>query len=408
MSKNNKNSNVKVTSNNYDVELKISNFKEKFNVKHKMNKKDKLEVSIKDKCKEYKLTLKETKNKIKVKQIKVIEDIKGEKKETLVSLDKIEYIDDFEIKVRDFYVPVTVLLNPVLELYYDAKKINTEMKANKARVSMKKGKYTVDCTVTKEDYMIETSVLSLDELKELYDENDDNKLGIYLEFLKRNHEQEDETVDVKNIEAVVIESKNEIDDLNNKYEKELKALQEKYEKEKEQLKKKINNKIKGEKSEENDYTLTDALCNVFEDYNKKELFIKLYDADTDNFDKAISRVVVSNNYLLAPVLKVLYNKLSNGTENEKYRANKIKSYIIDGQMDNKIRKQRNTKDLLNEAAKGTLDNYKLNTITRAMKFGEKIKAMSIKASSDDIYEVLASKDKYDAKYILPTVLDAMK
>ena len=234
MSKNNKNSNVKVTSNNYDVELKISNFKEKFNVKHKMNKKDKLEVSIKDKCKEYKLTLKETKNKIKVKQIKVIEDIKGEKKETLVSLDKIEYIDDFEIKVRDFYVPVTVLLNPVLELYYDAKKINTEMKANKARVSMKKGKYTVDCTVTKEDYMIETSVLSLDELKELYDENDDNKLGIYLEFLKRNHEQEDETVDVKNIEAVVIESKNEIDDLNNKYEKELKALQEKYEKEKEQ------------------------------------------------------------------------------------------------------------------------------------------------------------------------------
>ena len=159
MSKNNKNKNVKVVQSNYDVELKINNFSEKFNVSHKMTKKDKLEITIKDKIKTFKLSLKETKSKIQVKQIKIVEKIENKSKETLVSLDKIEYVDDFEIKVRDFYVPVTVLINPVLELYYDIEKINTEMKANKDRMKMKKNRYVIDASIKKEGYIVESSAL---------------------------------------------------------------------------------------------------------------------------------------------------------------------------------------------------------------------------------------------------------
>ena len=63
---------------------------------------------------------------------------------------------------------------------------------------------------------------------------------------------------------------------------------------------------------------------------------------------------------------------------------------------------------LNEAAKGTLDNYSLNVISRAKKFGEKIKFMSLHPTSDEVYEVLCSKDKHDAAYILSTVMAAIE
>ena len=150
-----KNNDVRVVPNNYDVELNINNFSEKFNIKHKMGKKDKLEILVKDNKKTDSLVLKEAKEKLKVKQIKVIETIDNKQKETSINLSKIEFVDDFEIKVRDFYVPITILINPVLEVYYDVDKIDTEMKPNKSRMKMKKNKYTIDCSIKKEGYIVE-------------------------------------------------------------------------------------------------------------------------------------------------------------------------------------------------------------------------------------------------------------
>ena len=409
-----KNNNVRVVPNNYDVELKINNFSEKFNIKHKMGKKDKLEIMIKDNMKTYKLTLKETKEKLKVKQIKVIETIDNKQKETSINLSKIEFVDDFEIKVRDFYVPVTILINPVLEVYYDVDKIDTEMKPNKSRMKMKKGnKYIIDCSIKKEGYIVESSALSIEELKELYDEDKDNELGVYLEYLKRNHEQEDEEIENESVDE---EAKSEIDILYEQIEETFNQLKEKVgteftQKIKEQIKNQVIEKAKEmgieEKSIEEPVIekipLTDALCNVFEDCGKKVMFFNIYEADKENFDKAITNIVINNKGLIEPVLKVLDNKITNGTTNEKIRAKIMKNNITKINVSDKERMI----SKLNEAAKGTLDNYSLNVISRAKKFGEKIKFMSLHPTSDEVYEVLCSKDKHDAAYILSTVMAAI-
>ena len=409
-----KNNNVRVVPNNYDVELKINNFSEKFNIKHKMGKKDKLEIMIKDNMKTYKLTLKETKEKLKVKQIKVIETIDNKQKETSINLSKIEFVDDFEIKVRDFYVPVTILINPVLEVYYDVDKIDTEMKPNKSRMKMKKNRYVIDCSIKKEGYIVESSALSIEELKELYDEDKDNELGVYLEYLKRNHEQEDEEIEN---ESVGEEAKSEIDILYEQIEETFNQLKEKVgteftQKIKEQIKNQVIEKAKEmgieEKSIEEPVIekipLTDALCNVFEDCGKKVMFFNIYDADKENFDKAITNIIINNKGLIEPVLKVLDNKITNGTTNEKIRAKIMKNNITKINVSDKERMI----SKLNEAAKGTLDNYSLNVISRAKKFGEKIKFMSLHPTSDEVYEVLCSKDKHDAAYILSTVMAAIE
>ena len=409
-----KNNNVRVVLNNYDVELKINNFSEKFNIKHKMGKKDKLEIMIKDNMKTYKLTLKETKEKLKVKQIKVIETIDNKQKETSINLSKIEFVDDFEIKVRDFYVPVTILINPVLEVYYDVDKIDTEMKPNKSRMKMKKNRYVIDCSIKKEGYIVESSALSIEELKELYDEDKDNELGVYLEYLKRNHEQEDEEIENESVDE---ETKSEIDILYEQIEETFNQLKEKVgteftQKIKEQIKNQVIEKAKEmgieEKSIEEPVIekipLTDALCNVFEDCGKKVMFFNIYDADKENFDKAITNIIINNKGLIEPVLKVLDNKITNGTTNEKIRAKIMKNNITKINVSDKERMI----SKLNEAAKGTLDNYSLNVISRAKKFGEKIKFMSLHPTSDEVYEVLYSKDKHDAAYILSTVMAAIE
>ena len=409
-----KNNDVRVVPNNYDVELKINNFSEKFNIKHKMGKKDKLEIMVKDNKKTYKLTLKETKEKLKVKQIKVIETIDNKQKETSINLSKIEFVDDFEIKVRDFYVPVTILINPVLEVYYDVDKIDTEMKPNKSRMKMKKNRYVIDCSIKKEGYIVESSALSIEELKELYDEDKDNELGVYLEYLKRNHEQEDEEIENESVDE---ETKSEIDILYEQIEETFNQLKEKVgteftQKIKEQIKNQVIEKAKEmgieEKSIEEPVIekipLTDALCNVFEDCGKKVMFFNIYDADKENFDKAITNIVINNKGLIEPVLKVLDNKITNGTTDEKIRAKIMKNNITKINVSDKERMI----SKLNEAAKGTLDNYSLNVISRAKKFGEKIKFMSLHPTSDEVYEVLYSKDKHDAAYILSTVMAAIE
>lgn len=287
--------NVKITSNNYDVELKINNSISKFNVKHKMDKKEKLLVTIKQDDKTYVLKLKETKNKIKVKGIEIT--VNGMTSD--LSLDGIEFIDNFEIKVHGFYVPVTVLINPVLELYYDSKKIDTEMKANKAKVKMKKNKYTVDCSVRKEDYVVETSALSIEELKELYDEDENNRLGVYLEFLKRQHELEEETAQemFDEMKDVIEESQDEIDKLN-----------EKHKKEKEELNKKIQDKLNDKKEKmkykEERVPLVDLLCSVFEDCGKKEIYMEAYEKGNDEIIKVIKDLIEEK-----PELKHIINKM---------------------------------------------------------------------------------------------------
>lgn len=409
-----KNNDVRVVPNNYDVELKINNFSEKFNIKHKMGKKGKLEIMIKDNMKTYKMTLKEAKEKLKVKQIKVIETIDNKQKETSINLSKIEFVDDFEIKVRDFYVPVTILINPVLEVYYDVDKIDTEMKPNKSRMKMKKNRYVIDCSIKKEGYIVESSALSIEELKELYDEDKDNQLGVYLEYLKRHHEQEDEEIENESVDE---EAKSEIDILYEQIEETFNQLKEKVgteftQKIKEQIKNQVIEKAKEMDIEEKSIEepviekmpLTDALCNVFEDCGKKVMFFNIYDADKENFDKAITNIIINNKCLIEPVLKVLDNKITNGTTNEKIRAKIMKNNITKINVSDKERMI----SKLNEAAKGTLDNYSLNVISRAKKFGEKIKFMSLHPTSDEVYEVLCSKDKHDAAYILSTVMAAIE
>ena len=312
MSKNNKNSNVKVTTNNYDVELKINNSTHKFNVKHKMDKKDKLLVTIKQQDKTYVLKLKESKNKIKVKGIQISVETKDNTLTDNLPLDNIDFIDDFEIKVANFYVPITILINPVLELYYDAKKIKTEMKANKTKVKMKKNKYTIDCTVRKEDYVVDTNALTVEELRELFDEDENNKLGVYLEFLKRHHEQEEEEEKevLDDVKDIIEEGQEEIDKLN-----------EKHKKEKEELHDKINKKINDKKEKmknrkEEKVPLVDLICSVFEDCGKKEIFMKAYDKGKDEMVKVIKDLVKDKPEIEHVIIKMLDIKIEQNDEVE--------------------------------------------------------------------------------------------
>ena len=411
MSKNNKNKNVKVVPNNYDVELKINNFNETFNIKHKMGKKGKLEIEIKDK--------------IKVKQIKVSETIDNKEKETCINLSKIEFVDDFEVKVRDFYVPVTVLINPVLELYYDVDKIDTEMKANKDRMKMKKNRYVVDCSIRKEGYIIESSALSVEELEELYKENDDNKLGVYLEYLKRKHEQEDEVVEnIDNtvdqevinevaIEKLVKENVEKIEELKKKHKEEIEALNKKHDEEVKALKDMIGkeiectkeeNKIINETSEE---SLVDALCAVFENAGKKDEYMKLYES-SKNFNTDIIDLILTNK--LSDLSLAILNDRLNDKDAKEIKDNLINKINETKEKESKpkdsecISDETNIEKLI-KAAQGTFNDYDINIVKRSHLFGNKIKEMGFTPTDEEIIEVIKI---YVDDYMAPIIVNDIK
>lgn len=425
MSKNNKNKNVRVVQSNYDVELKINNFSEKFNVSHKMTKNDKLEITIKDKIKTFKLSLKETKSKIKVKQIKIVEKIESKSKETSVSLDKIEYVDDFEIKVRDFYVPVTVLINPVLELYYDIEKINTEMKANKDRMKMKKNKYVIDCSIKKEGYIVESSALSVEELEELYKENDDNKLGVYLEYLKRRHEQEDEVVEnvVENVDQEVInevaieklvkENVEKIEELKKKHNEEIEALNKKHAEEIKTLKDMIGKEIESTKEENkiinetSEETLIDALCAVFENAGKKDEYMKLYES-SKNFNTDIIDLILTNK--LSDLSLAILNDRLNDKDAKEIKDNLINKINETKEKESKSKDNECNSDETNierliKAAQGTFNDYDINIVKRSHLFGNKIKEMGFTPTDEEIIEVIQI---YVDDYMAPIIVNDIK
>lgn len=425
MSKNNKNKNVRVVQSNYDVELKINNFSEKFNVSHKMTKNDKLEITIKDKIKTFKLSLKETKSKIKVKQIKIVEKIESKSKETSVSLDKIEYVDDFEIKVRDFYVPVTVLINPVLELYYDIEKINTEMKANKDRMKMKKNKYVIDCSIKKEGYIVESSALSVEELEELYKENDDNKLGVYLEYLKRRHEQEDEVVEnvVENVDQEVInevaieklvkENVEKIEELKKKHNEEVEALNKKHAEEIKTLKDMIGKEIESTKEENkiinetSEETLIDALCAVFENAGKKDEYMKLYES-SKNFNTDIIDLILTNK--LSDLSLAILNDRLNDKDAKEIKDNLINKINETKEKESKSKDNECNSDETNierliKAAQGTFNDYDINIVKRSHLFGNKIKEMGFTPTDEEIIEVIQI---YVDDYMAPIIVNDIK
>ena len=425
MSKNNKNKNVKVVQSNYDVELKINNFSETFNIRHKMGKKDKLEILIKDNKKTYSLVLKETKEKLKVRQIKVIETIDNKEKETYINLSKIEFVDDFEIKVRDFYVPITILINPVLELYYDISKIDTEMKPNKSRMKMKKNRYVIDCSIRKEGYIVESSALSVDELEELYDENDDNKLGVYLEYLKRKHEQEDEVVEniVENVDQEVInevaieklvkENVEKIESLKKKHKEEIEALNKKHDEEVKALKDMIGkeiectkeeNKIINETSEE---TLVDALCAVFENAGKKDEYMKLYES-SKNFNTDIIDLILTNK--LSDLSLAILNDRLNDKDAKEIKDNLINKINVNKEKESKSKDNECVSDESNierliKAAQGTFNDYDINIVKRSHLFGNKIKEMGFTPTDEEIIEVIKI---YVDDYMAPIVINDIK
>ena len=425
MSKNNKNKNVKVVQSNYDVELKINNFSETFNIRHKMGKKDKLEILIKDNKKTYSLVLKETKEKLKVRQIKVIETIDNKEKETYINLSKIEFVDDFEIKVRDFYVPITILINPVLELYYDISKIDTEMKPNKSRMKMKKNRYVIDCSIRKEGYIVESSALSVDELEELYDENDDNKLGVYLEYLKRKHEQEDEVVEniVENVDQEVInevaieklvkENVEKIEELKKKHKEEIEALNKKHDEEVKALKDMIGkeiectkeeNKIINETSEE---SLVDALCAVFENAGKKDEYMKLYES-SKNFNTDIIDLILTNK--LSDLSLAILNDRLNDKDAKEIKDNLINKINVNKEKESKSKDNECVSDETNierliKAAQGTFNDYDINIVKRSHLFGNKIKEMGFTPTDEEIIEVIKI---YVDDYMAPIVINDIK
>ena len=427
MSKNNKNKNVKVVQSNYDVELKINNFSETFNIRHKMGKKDKLEILIKDNKKTYSLVLKETKEKLKVRQIKVIETIDNKEKETYINLSKIEFVDDFEIKVRDFYVPVTILINPVLELYYDISKIDTEMKPNKSRMKMKKNRYAIDCSIRKEGYIVESSALSVEELEELYDENDDNKLGVYLEYLKRKHEQEDEVVEnvVENVDQEVInevaieklvkENVEKIEELKKKHKEEIEALNKKHDEEVKALKDMIGKEIKCTKEENkiinetSEETLVDALCAVFENAGKKDEYMKLYES-SKNFNTDIINLILTNN--LSDLSLAILNDRLNDKDAKEIKDNLLNKIKINEtkekeskSKDNECRSDESNIERLIKAAQGTFNDYDINIVKRSHLFGNKIKEMGFTPTDEEIIEVIKI---YVDDYMAPVLINDIK
>jgi len=178
---------VKISSNIFNIKLETMNKTIEYKLTHKQTKKGHVKVTIESKQFDTMLIkFVEAENDIEYKYIR---KIKGEETK--------EYETEY-IEVGDVVIPFDLLLNPLFDFYITNKKLRRELVLyTEGNIKINGDKLTIDARLGKEDYMVDSRNLSIEELEQFMKEDEDNKLAVTLEFARRNM-LEDMGIEVSN------------------------------------------------------------------------------------------------------------------------------------------------------------------------------------------------------------------
>lgn len=169
---------VKINSNIFNVTLITLNNKIKYTLTHKQTKKGNVKVTIEsEQFENMTLKFKEDKNEAEGINIKDVKIIKEDSKE--------DYTKEYII-VDDMAIPLEVLINPLFDFYITNKKLRRQLVMyTEGTIKIKDDKITMDARLRKGEYPVSGNSMSLEDLQELDNENDDNEMGIALEMMRR-------------------------------------------------------------------------------------------------------------------------------------------------------------------------------------------------------------------------------
>ncbi len=168
---------MKISSSMWNLQLMMMNKKYEFELTHKKNKNNVIKVRLRNEAIDLKIKFKETKDvSYKIKQVVNENGSESEK----------EYNKDY-LELDDNIIPLDVILMPVFDFYFTDKKIRKEyIRYTEGNLKVHKDKITLDLNIRKEGYPIDPKGLSLESLKELMDDDEDNILGGSVEYFRRS------------------------------------------------------------------------------------------------------------------------------------------------------------------------------------------------------------------------------
>lgn len=187
---------MKISSSMWNLQLMLMNKNYEFELTHKKNKNNVIKVRLRNDKIDLKIKFKETKDvSYKIKQVVNQDGCESEK----------EYSKDY-LELDDNIIPLDIILMPVFDFYFTDKKIRKEcVRYTEGNLKVHNDKITLDLNIRKEGYPIDPKGLSLESLKELINEDEDNILGASVEYFRRNiivEEPEAEEEEVKESEEV--------------------------------------------------------------------------------------------------------------------------------------------------------------------------------------------------------------
>lgn len=189
---------VKINSSVWSIKLITFTHEYNFELSHKQNKKGTIKVKIQGSgIDTYKVKFKESKN-LEYSTVRVINN-KGEEKEE-------KYEHDF-IMIKDEIIPFDILLSPLFDFYFENKKLKRKMiNYTDGNIKINGDKITLDTIIRKVGYPIDPRGLSVEGLEEFAKEDDDNKLGILMEYARRyqlNSDFEEEIKDMHLADQII-------------------------------------------------------------------------------------------------------------------------------------------------------------------------------------------------------------
>ena len=191
---------MKISSSVWNLQLMLINKKYEFELSHKKNKNNVIKVRLRNQSLDLKIKFKETKDvSYKIKQVINQNGSESEK----------EYNKDY-LELDDNIIPLDIILMPVFDFYFTDKKIRKEyIRYTEGNLKVHHDKITLDLNIRKEGYPIDPKGLSLESLKELMDDDEDNILGGSVEYFRRSIIVEEPKDESKEEEPKEEESKEE-------------------------------------------------------------------------------------------------------------------------------------------------------------------------------------------------------
>jgi hypothetical protein len=191
---------VKINSNIFNIKLETMNKVISYKLIHKQTKKGAIKVTIESEQFDTIITkLMEVENDVEYRYIKII---KGE--------ETIESEDDY-VAVDGIIIPLEILINPVFDFYITNKKLRRELVLyTEGNIKINGDKITLDARLRKDEYMVDSRNLSIEELDQFVKEDEDNKLAVSLEFARRSMMEEGVEVSNNNGDEKVKDDKEEL------------------------------------------------------------------------------------------------------------------------------------------------------------------------------------------------------